>query len=166
MTRSELLAAIRSEHMKFLTCIGGIPDRVMIDEPFMGEMTIKDLMAHIAVWMRVALKFVQEHQAGLVPTSLGLNDDAKVNAFNAAAWDARRDLPLAQVIGELGAAYGELVAAVERLSDAELIAPLPEPWDAGTTLEKLIAVNTTGHEPEHASQVLAWREEYEEEEDD
>ena len=166
MTHAEIIQAIRREHINFLTAIGGIPDDVMIDEPVAEELTIKDMMAHIAMWMRVAIKFVQDYKTTGVPKSLGLDEEAKIDAFNEQGWEARRELPLAQVIGEFAAAYGDLIAAVESLSDEELNAPLPPPWGESDTLERLIAVNSYEHEPEHTTQLLAWREENEEHEDD
>jgi len=38
-----------------------------------------------------------------------------------------------------------------------LSAPLLAPWDESDTLEKLIAINSYEHEPEHTFQVNAWR---------
>jgi|GEM_PF-907276 len=158
MTRDEILPAIRREHLEFLTAIGGIPDDEMINTLITEQWTVKDMMAHIAVWMRVAIKFIREFKAEGVPKNLGLNDDATVDAFNEQGWQARSETPLAEVIGEFHAAYRDLIGAVESLTDQELSAPLTAPWEAGDTLEKLIAINSYEHEPEHTLQVHTWRE--------
>jgi len=165
MTRDEILQAIRREHIEFLTAIGGIPDDEMINTLITEQWTVKDMMTHIAIWMRVAIKFIREFKTDGVPKNLGLNDDAKVAAFNEQGWQARSETPLAQVIEEFHAAYRDLIAAVESLSDQELSAPLPAPWDAGDTMEKLIAVNSYEHVPEHTLQVNAWRKAQHEEDE-
>lgn len=166
MTRDEILQAIRREHVNFLTGIGGIPDDAMVNTPITEQWTIKDMLAHISIWMRVAIKFIREFKADGVPINLGLNDDAKVDAFNEQGWQARSETPLAEVIEEFHAAYQDLIAAVENLTDQELSAPLPAPWGEGDTLEKLIAVNSYEHEPEHSLQVDAWREAQDDDEED
>jgi hypothetical protein len=92
-----------------------------------------------------------------MPVSLGLNDDAVLDAYNKRGAALRRDYPLTRVRAELDAALRDLVAAVESLSDAQLNTPLPAPWDNGVTLERLIAWNSYEHTPEHIEQISQWR---------
>ena len=166
MTRSEILDAIRKAHVDFLTAIGGIPDDEMMNEPVAEELTVKDLLGHITLWMQVSLNFIAEYKHDGLPKPLGLKDDAALDAFNARGWEARRETPLVRVIADYHAAYRDLIAAVESLSDAELSTPLPAPWEEGDTLEKLIAINSYEHVPEHTLQVHTWREQQDEEHED
>lgn len=165
MTRDEIINAIRNQHVDFLSAIGGIPDDAMVNTLITEQWTIKDMMAHIAIWMRVAIKFIREFKADGVPKSLGLSDDDKLNAFNEQGFRARQDTPLPEVIEEFQLAYRELIEDIESLTDLELSQPLPAPWEEGDTLEKLIAINSYEHEPEHTLQVYTWREAQDEEDE-
>jgi hypothetical protein len=166
MTRDEIIAAIRREHILFLTSIAGIPDEMLENEYVMQQWTIKDMLGHIAMWMRVACQFVADYKKDGVPKSLGLDNDGAVDAINAQGRAASHVLSLKQVMDEFAAAYGALIDAVQTLSDAELNAQLPAPWKEGDTLERLIAINSYEHEPEHTEQVGIWRENEEHDHDE
>lgn len=157
MTRDQVLESIKREHAAFLAAIDGIPPETIATEHVGGEWTIKDMLGHIAMWMNVANKFIEDYKSTGAPKSLGLGDDDAVQAYNARGWEARRGMPLARVREEFDAAYRELIAKVGTLGDVELNAPLPEPWGRDETLERLIAINSYAHNPEHTEQVLKWR---------
>lgn len=157
MTREQVLEAIQREHARFLDAIDGVAPQDITSEKVVGEWTIKDMLGHIAMWMGVAIKFIEEYKLDEMPKSLGLKDDAAVEAFNARGWEARHELPLGHVRDEFDAAYRKLIAAVEKLDDTELNAPLRAPWEKGVTLERLIAINSYAHDPEHTEQVSKWR---------
>ena len=157
MTRDQVLDAIRVEYSIFLAVMEGISDDDIATARVIEEWTIKDLMGHIAMWQQVAVKFVNEYLQDGLPKSLGLKDDAAVNAYNERGWQSRRALPLAHVRAEFDAAFRDLVAAVEKLGDVQLSAPLPAPWEQGTTLERLIAINSYEHDSEHTAQIQKWK---------
>jgi hypothetical protein len=158
MTRDEILNQIRSAHADLVAALEGVPDDVMITRPVVEWWTLKDVMGHVAMWRRVAIQFVDEYRRDGVPVPLGLNDDAAIDAYNKRGAALRRDYALARVRAEFDASYRDLIAAVEKLRDADLSQPLPAPWNAGTTLEHLIAVNSYEHEPEHVAQITRWRQ--------
>lgn len=157
MTRDQVLESIQRAHTAFLAAIEGVPPETVANEHVSDEWTIKDMLGHIAMWMNVANKFIADYKLTGVPESLGLKDDTAVEAYNARGWEARRELSLSQVRNEFDAAYRELIAQVETLGDIELNAPLPAPWGRGDTLERLIAINSYTHNPEHTEQVIKWR---------
>ncbi len=130
MTRLQVLESIKREHEAFLAAIDGITPETIANEPVGSEWTIKDMLGHIAMWMNVADQFIADYKLTGGPKSLGLKDDAAVQAYNARGWEARRELPLAHIRDEFDAAYRELIAGVETLGDTELNAPLPAPKSA------------------------------------
>ena len=153
MSKEEILEAMRRERAALLAAMQGISDDVAITQPIVDAWTLKDLLGHIAAWNAVATKFVNEYLRDGAPMPLGLKDDAAVNAYNAQLHAARRDWSLARVRAEFDAAFRNFVAAVEKLNDEQLNAPLPDPWEQGVTLERLIAWNSYEHEPEHTEQI-------------
>ena len=157
MTRDELLAQIKQAHANLTATLEGISDETMTMRPVIDWWTLKDMLGHIAMWERVALKFVEEYQREGAPKSLGLKDDAAVDAYNKRGAAERRDWPLARVRSESAAAVHDLLAAIDHLTDEQLNAPLAAPWESGVALERLIAWNSYEHVPEHIAQIVAWR---------
>ena len=160
MTRTEILVRINQAHADLVAALADIPDDVMLTNPVVDWWTLKDVMGHVAMWQRVAIQFVEDYRRDGKPTPLGLQDDAAIDAYNKRGAAVRRDYPLARVRAEFDAAFRDLVAAVEPLSDAQLNAPLPAPWGEGRNLAYLIAINSYEHEPEHTEQILTWRKEH------
>jgi hypothetical protein len=157
MTREEMLTQIKQTHANLALTLEGISDEMMSTRPVIDWWTLKDVLGHLAMWERVAIRFVDEFQREGAPKPLGLKDDAALDAYNKRAAAERRDWPLARVRAEFIAASNDLLAAVERLTDAQLNAPLPAPWESGVTLERLIASNSYQHVPEHVAQIVEWR---------
>jgi hypothetical protein len=89
---------------------------------------------------------------------LGLSGDAAVDAYNRRGAERRREWPLSQVRAELDASFRDLLSEVATLTDEQLNRPLPAPWQNATTLERLIAVNSYEHNPEHIEHIVRWRE--------
>jgi hypothetical protein len=157
MTRDEILKTIKEQHAQLLAALAEIPEDVMTKRPIVEWWTIKDLLGHIAMWEQVALKFIAEYRQGGLPKTLGMNDDDAINAYNKREAAIRRDWSLARVRAEFDTAHRDLVAAIESLSDADLAQPLPAPWGKGDNLEKLIAINSYQHNPEHIEQIRQGR---------
>lgn len=158
MTRDEVLQALERDRAQLQAALEGLDDQVMTTVPVVGEWTIKDLLGHMAMWHQVALQFIADYRNTGLPKSLGFKDDAAIDAHNQRQVERRRAWPVAQVGAELDASYRELAAASAGLTDKQLNTPLPAPWQDTTTLERLIAVNSYEHDPEHIAQMIEWRE--------
>ena len=157
MTRAEILQTLKEHHAQLLAVLDGIPEEALCKRPVVEWWTIKDLLGHIATWEQVAIQFLAEYKQGDVPKPLGMDSDAAINAYNKRAVTIRRDWSLARVRAEFDAAHRDLLAAIETLDDADLSKPLPAPWGKGDNLEKLIAVNSYQHNPEHIAQIEQWK---------
>lgn len=160
MTRDEILQAIKEQHAELTAALAGIPADQLTKRPIVEWWTAKDLLGHVTLWEQVALKHVREYKQSGAPKPLGITGDDDVDRYNKRGVAMRRDLSFAQVQIELDTTYRELVAAIESLSDADLVKPLPAPWGDGATLERLVAVNSYQHVPEHIEQIEKWKLEH------
>ncbi len=157
MTRTEILQALERDRASLHAALAGLTDKDLETRAAVGGWTVKDVLGHIAMWQQVAVQFIADYRADGLPKSLGLADDAAVDAYNERGAALRRDWSLARVRVELDAAQRNLVAAIESLTDQDLQRPLPPPWGPETTLEKLIAINSYTHEPDHVAQISKLR---------
>ena len=157
MTRDQIVQAIKDNHTQFLAAIAGLDDDALTKRPVIDWWTVKDVMGHISMWEQVGIQFVAEYKRDGLPKALGMDSDAAIDAHNKREAVVRRDWSLARVRAEFDAAHRDLIAAVETLRDADLTKQLPAPWEKGDTLEKLIAINSYQHNPEHIEQIKKWR---------
>lgn len=157
MTRIEILEALERDRSRLFNLLEGIPDDALVTQPVVDSWTVKDLVGHMALWHQVAIQFIADFVRDGVPKSLGLKDDAAINAYNAQGAAERRDWSLARAREELDASYRSLTSAIGQLRDDDLHAPLPDPWQ-GATLERLIAINSYDHNPEHIDQIAKWKQ--------
>jgi len=167
MTRDEILTTLKEQHAELASILAGVPADAMTKQPIVEWWSVKDLMGHITLWQHVAIKFIREYQQDGAPKMPGIKDDAALDAYNKRGAALRRDWTVERVRAEFDAACHDLVAAVESLSDADLskvvetlhATSLQPPWDADATLERLIAVNSYQHIPEHIEQISHWQQE-------
>jgi hypothetical protein len=157
VTRNEILNQLEQNRAQLLEVLSGIPEHEMVSRPAVEWWTLKDLLGHIAMWEQVALQFIAEYRQDGLPKSLGLSDDAALDAYNKRGAALRRDWPLERVRAEFDTSHRDLMAAVQSLSDVELNAALPAPWPEGYSLASLIAVNSYDHEREHLEQISRQR---------
>ena len=155
MTRDEILKNITKEHAQLVAAMTGLSDEVITTQPVMNDWTVKDMLGHVSMWYRFAITFLDEFVQRGVPRPSGLSA-LTVDEYNERELKLRREWSLARVRDEFDAAYQAILAAVEKLDDEQLNAQLAAPWEAGVTLERLVAWNTYEHEPEHTAQIQAW----------
>lgn len=153
MNRNEILRTLQAQYAELIAALADVPAEQLTKRPLVDWWTAKDLLGHIALWNQVALKFIREYKETGVPKPLGIQGDADVDRYNKRGVAMRRDLSLEQVRAELDATHRELVTAIEALTDADLVKPLPAPWGEGAMLERLIAVNSYQHTPEHIEHI-------------
>jgi hypothetical protein len=157
MTRAEILKTLKEQHAELLAALAEIPTGAQTQIPYVDWWTMKDLLGHVTMWQQVAIQFVKDYKTDGTPKMLGIKDDDDLDRYNKRGVAMRRDLPLAIVRAELETTHQDLITAVEALSDADLSKPLPQPWGEGASMERLIAVNSYQHTPEHLEQIAVFK---------
>jgi len=141
--RDALLRYYRESREALLAAIDGLTDAQMTD-PSMDGWSVKDHLAHLALWDDIRTSEVTRISAGH-ESAWGMTDE-QAEAYNAIAYPARRDLPLAQVRWELATSRARLVDAIA--------AATPRGLDASLYSET--GLRST-HEAEHAGWIKRWR---------
>ena len=141
--RDALLRHYRESRAALLAAIDGLTDAQMTD-PSIDGWSVKDHLAHVALWDDIRTSEVTRISAGHGSAWRITYEQAE--AYNAIAYPARRDLPLAQVRWELATSRARLVDAIA--------AATPRGLDASLYSET--GLRST-HEAEHAGWIKRWR---------
>jgi len=133
-TREDLLAAIE-----------GLADAQLTERSLDGW-SVKDHLAHLAVWDDVRAAEVERISAG--HESTWRMTQAQDEAYNAMSYDLRQNLTPAQVLWELETSRQRLLSAITSATPRGLDATLY--GEAGLQ---------SGHEAQHTDWIKRWRQE-------
>ncbi len=157
-TKTELLAAIRESRAELEELIAALPTPEMEVPGVQGEWSVKDVLAHIAAWERLAEDRIRAARSGGEPAFPPMKGDEAIDAFNAEVYARHKDVPLDAVLAEFHAAHAALMAQIEALDEETLHQKLPFDWAGNLTYQVVISTNTHWHYPEHSEALAAWME--------
>jgi len=143
--RDALLRHYREMREALLATIHGLSE-AQLTEPSLDGWSIKDHLAHLAVWDDLRAGEVTRISAGHASAWSMTNEQAE--AYNAMAYAGRRELSLAQVRWELETSRARLVDAIAGATPRGL-----DPSRYGDA-----ALRST-HEAEHTGWIRRWRSE-------
>lgn len=147
------IAAIRNARWALQRLTGRLPAATRDTAPLCGNWTAKDVIGHLADWTgTMATAAARAPQLAKLP-ALPETDDA-LDAWNTEHAASRRSQPWPAVWAAYDAACSQAIAALERLDDRALAHPYPGAMPP--TLYQWLTI--TGHDVEHAQQILAWLE--------
>lgn len=162
MSKAELLERMAAAHEALEQRLSELDEGQMIDIDVYDGLTIKDVLAHIAAWMRLEIDWIEATRRGDTPTllapgyELGDGDsEAVINRLNAYFYRTHQTEPLADIRAEFQASYGALLALVQSMPETELTDPHRFPWYRGRPVWRSIALNTYRHYQEHIDLVDA-----------
>jgi hypothetical protein len=141
-SRDDLLGRMSLARAELETIVTALRGREDVD---LGEgWRVRDLIAHLALWERVA---AWKLGGADVPNAEGLvdRDPWDVNVFNEEMRERWRDRPLSDVMAEFEAAHVALVEIISNASEADC-APGGSAWAA-------VDEDGAGHYPQHLSEL-------------
>ena len=143
--RGSLLEHYRRMRAETLAAIEGLSDELM-SEPSLDGWSVKDHLAHVALWDEIRASEVERISAGHASAWRMSAEQEQENVYSGLGHALRRDLSVAQVKWELAATHRRLLeaigAATERGLDGSLYG------EAGLR---------STHEGAHAGWIKRWR---------
>ncbi len=155
MTKEELLGDIESAWDELQSAIDGLSEEQMTRLPVSGDWTLKDLLAHLAVWQSRLVTDLFKIERGLTP-EWNLSD-AQVDALNARFYREQKDRLLERILDDLYGVHAVLMSRLEALSEFALTDPKKHKWLKGKPLSAFVAEDSLEHYREHVPEILAWR---------
>ncbi len=157
MTKARLLEQIDREWQALQAILAQVPPEWMVEPGVHGSWSVKDIMAHIAVWQQRMVGWMEVTLRGEEPQILppGLTWD-NLDEWNERTYQENRGRPLEDVRAHLQRSYEQARRIAAAAPEADLLAPRRFPWRKENPLWYLVAANTCWHYAEHAQAIREW----------
>ena len=149
MSRADLLTRLDTRWQELLASCAGLSEAELVEPGVTGTWSVKDIIAHVAVWEEEALAHLPVVLAGKRPPRYSVTHGG-INAFNAQTTQRHRSLALADVIRLRDDTHRRLVGFVQRVPESEC--------GSDTRFRRRLRLDTYGHYAVHTRAIRAWRE--------
>jgi len=156
MTKDELLGEIEREWEALQAVIQDLTDEQMTRIPVAGDWTVKDLLAHVAVWQSRLVTNLYKVERGVPPADVDLTP-MQVDRLNAQFYQDQKGRPLERVLEDLYDVHLALLNRLDGFSDAMLSDAKRFKWMKGAPLSAFVAEDSIEHTREHTAEIVAWR---------
>lgn len=154
--KAALIATIQAGYDQFEVLLASLSEEQMTLPNVNGSWSIKDNLAHLAVWQNYQAARLQGTLDGVEPPNPtpGLETEDEENEYY---YQQNKDRPLADVLADFRAAYQRVLAATLALSWEALNKPFPW-YDNDVPVGAYTLGNTSEHFEEHGGIIQRWLE--------
>lgn len=153
-TKAALIAEIETEHAAFEAALVKISADKMTAPGAMGAWSVKDIVAHIAMWRSRAITRLFKAEMGQPPTldvppALAKAEDW-VDLMNAEDYQSQKDRPLERVMADFQGSHRQLLKRLTNWRDeAVLFDTRRYAALKGRSLAEVVWADSAEHEAEH-----------------
>ncbi len=140
---------------RLVNSYAGLSEQEMVEPGVAGDWSVRDILAHIAVWDREQTSAYRAMLQGERPYFLDIDMDG-VEAFNQERHAQVEGVGVDGVITDFLAAREEMLALLRDVDNAALFAPAPGDEHADLSIAACVGVSYN-HDEEHAEMIEDWR---------
>jgi hypothetical protein len=155
-TKSEMLERVKAEHAHMEQLLSSLSAADLAAPALDEQWSVKDSLAHLVAWEKMMLGWVETSLRGedvmrFTPEFIETpgSGDAVMLALNEHLYRQDRGRALDDVLSEFRRTHDQVVAALSRLSEADIFEPNRFAWRKGVPLLPVIEGNTYEHYAEH-----------------
>jgi len=153
-SKPELLERIGSERRCLEETLNQLSKEQMVQPGAEAVWSVKDMLAHLVVWEKYLVQWLDQILHGQVPElPAGVGD---IDQVNAGIYEENKDRPLTEVLAEFQTSYQEVLRCTEATSEETLLQTGLFPAWGETPLWEVVASNTYWHYQEHGEALRAW----------
>ena len=162
MDKAQVLREIAGAHAEMERLLAPLSEEQMTRPGVYGDLSVKDVLAHIAAWERLDAGWIAASFRGETPVrfapgfELGSGDDEVLNRLNEHIFQKHKDKPLPEVLDDFRAAHARMLETVSAMSESDLTDPHRFDWWDGEPIWTSIADNSYEHEREHIELIREW----------
>lgn len=153
MTRDEVLERLRSERAVFDAKVERVPRDAFESAPEGHAHSPKDVVVHVTAYEEPIIERLRAAERG--ETTALCRDRDGWERFNESVWERAMAISSEEALAHARGVFAELVAAAERLTDAdlagesELASHIDQAWLEDRPLWQLVAIDGFDHYPDH-----------------
>lgn len=156
MDKRELIANIQAEREQLNAVLAEVPAERMAEPGVAGDWSVKDILAHLAIWSSraVTLLFQAERGAKLQLPQSNVDDWQDVNAKD---FEDQKGRPLDRVLADFHGAHNQLIKRLQSWPDKKAL------FDKGRfpalkngSLADYVWGDSGEHDAEHRAHIEAW----------
>lgn len=156
LSKAEVLSGIHAEYALLEETLASLSESQMVQPGVEGAWSVKDIIAHITIWLKRMAGWVTETRQGEIP-EIEMSE-AQLHQWNEADYLANRDKPLAEVLADFRQWHQDAVTLTEAIPEEELCDLDPYEWLKGKPLWTLIIGDTRNHYQGHRQEIVSWQE--------
>ena len=162
MNKPRLIESMTNGRRKFEDTLSLLDEDHMTIPSLEGGWSVKDVLAHIAVWEGRMVRWLEDVMRGEIPQMLPSGKTWEdLDQINEEIYLENRDKPLEEVLAEFHQFLPKALEIVENVSEEDLINPGRFAWREGKPLWFIVAANTFWHYDEHQKTIRKWMEDSE-----
>jgi hypothetical protein len=155
-TKSQLLETIEQEWAQLQSALNGLDEEQMLLPGVVGEWSLKDVLAHIAVWQSHLVTAMFRAEKGFKPQVF--DSEAEVDRFNRQNYLEQQTRTFEQIWDDLDSSYRQLLKRLDNWSEAMLFEAQRFKWMQGQPFVRFVEGDSSEHYAEHAEDIRAWRQ--------
>ena len=157
--KKNLIQRIRDERNRLAALLGNASENEMLIPLGEDGWSVKDHVAHIVIWEKRMVEWVNVVKRGEVPQQLppGMTWD-DLDRWNEQTFEENSERELKEVLADFNHFADEVVQVVEAMPEDLLMRVDSLAWRSGSPLWEMVAENTFWHYLEHRETIKNWQE--------
>ena len=157
-TKPQLLESIEREWANLQSALDGLDEEQMLMPGVVGDWSLKDVLAHIAVWQSHLVTAMFKAARGFTPETF--ETDAEVDRWNRQRYIEQQARTFEQIWDDLDSSYRQLLKRLETWTEEMLFDSKRFKWMKGQPFARFVEGDSSEHYAEHAGQIRAWRKQH------
>lgn len=159
MNKQQLIANIQAERARLNAVLAQVPAERMTEAGVAGDWSVKDIIAHLAVWSSRAVTLLFQAERG-GKLQLPQSNSADWQDVNAQDYDAQKDRPLDRVLADFHGAHAQLIKRLQAWPDESALFQMGRfPALKSGPLASYVWGDSGEHDAEHRAQIEDWLKE-------
>ena len=155
MTKQELIAKLEAARAQLEAAIEPLTSEQMIAERAIGDWSVKDVLAHLAMWTARCVTLVFSAEQGKKPREIDAMLES-YEALNSADYMALKERTLEQILVDLRGAHKQLLRRLGDWDEGDLFSTALYSWLRGKSVGDFLAGEVAAHDTDHAQQIEQW----------
>lgn len=161
-TKQEFIAMLTEEYERWEALLAGIREEQAEERQLPGDLSIKDLMAHLWAWQQRSIARMEAAVGGHEPhfphwkEGLSPDNEDDLHPMNAWILETYRPLPWQSVYTSWRSGFQRFIELARQVPEEDLLDPGKYVWLEPYPLSLVLQSSYEHHHEEHLQPLLAW----------